>query len=135
MCVLSPLSFSLTVAQQPAVLFPVLSTLHKQEADLSLSLKLFPFICPFLSVPWSLFLPFPTLPPPGRGHVFIMGSIADCFVTRFIQDKCDSAVSREVRLAASHLYSPCSIPGIPVFPPWASPGKLSEMLSYGYSCQ
>lgn len=87
MCVLSSLSFLLTVAQQPAVLFPVVSTLHKQEADLSLSLRLFPFICPFLSVPWSLFLPLPTLPPPIRTSLLLEAK--QTVVTFFIQDKCD----------------------------------------------
>ena len=34
--------------------------------------------------------------------------------------------------AASYLFSPWAISGVPV-PPWASPGKLSEIVSYSYS--
>lgn len=50
-------------------------------------------------------------------------------VSCVIQDKYD--MFRDVGPAASYLFSPHAILGIPVFPSWASPGKMSEMVSYG----
>lgn len=130
--------------QQPAALFLVLSPLRKQEADLSLSLCDSPFICPFLSVPSSFFSSFfsPCVPlwirtlylksdrPLGsQSTSLILKGKTGCCVSCFIQDKCD-IVSREVEPAASYLFSTLLYSWHSCFSHWASPGKLSEIVSY-----